>query len=182
MVAISSVLLVGCLFGFFWLNEIVQTMGIFGVSTVGDDIILATLNNFQIAVSMSALRVLLAGGSVFFQFIIIVRVMSDRIFDSLRVLIRPLIMLVPISVFVLSAFRTFEPIIRSLLPPELGGENPDYIASVANSETLARSVLITFGAMLFYLVLSAIMGDNSSAEIRNLRAELRRCRERQRQG
>ena len=183
MVAISAVMLIGFLTGFFWLDDFTRLLGALGIASVaGDDLVIATLRGFQISVSISSLRVFLAAGSVFFEFIIIIQAMFDRILDSLKALIRPLIMLVPISAFLVSAYDTFEPVVRSLLPVEFGGANPDYIATAASNDTLARSVLFTFGAMLLYLLLSSVIGGGSVAEVRALRAELRRCRERLRQG
>ncbi len=183
MAAISAVMLVLFLTGFFWLDEFIQLTNVLGLASVaGDDLVIGSVAGFQISMSISSLRMFLAAAAVFFEFIIIIDVMFDRILDSLRALIRPLVMLVPISAFVFSAYRTFEPIIRSILPPELGGANPEYLSTAASNETLAQNLLLTFGAMLLYLLLSAIFGSSSSAEVKALRAELKKCRDRQRQG
>lgn len=181
VVALSAVLLICFLTGFFWLNDFAQLLGILGIASVsGNDLVIASLGGFQISMSLTSLRVFLAAGAVFFEFIIIIQAMFDRVLDSLRALIRPLVMLVPIYIFVSNAYETFEPVVRSLLPPELGGANPNYIAAAASNETLANNVFITFLAMLLYLFLSSILGGGTAAEVRNLRAELKKCQDKQR--
>ena len=175
-------MLIGFLGAFFGLEYIINILEQFGISTANDYIVLTAIGNIQISVSIAALRVFLAAGAVFFEFVIIIQAMSDRIFDTLKALIRPLIMIIPISVFFSAVYKTFEPVIRSLLPLEFGGTNPNYIATAADNGILVRNVLITFGAMLLYILFNTILGGGTSAEVKTLQAELKRCRDRLRRG
>lgn len=176
----AFILLIGFLAGFYGLDYVLQALQGLGLASVsGDSVALAQVAGMQISLSLSALRVFLAAGAVFTQFVIVLS-MFDTVLDALKLIIRPLLMLVPIIVFLFTAYNTFEPIVRSLLPAEVGGADSAYIANLADNE-LPRTLLYMFGAIIFFWLMSGVLYSRSAAaEVERLRAELRRCQERQR--
>jgi hypothetical protein len=99
----------------------------------------------------------------------------DRVLDTIRALIRPLAVLVPLGAFLVSAYETFAPIIRILLPAPLGSGTPNEIAAAVSTETLKMNVLLTFGFMVVYLITTYFLKEDSK-EIKALRAEIAKLR------
>ncbi len=178
MVTLFALLLVIFLIAFFGLDQFTQLLGI---AVANDNIPIATINNVQIMLSRSELRVFLGGGIVFFEFAIIMLSMFDRVLDSLKAVVKPITVLVPLIGFVYSVYQTFSPVVKSLLPTEIGGAEPGYIATAAQDETLGLNVLLTFGMMLLYLAITRIVGGDSP-EVKALKAENARLKKELRRG
>lgn len=126
----------------------------------------------------AGVQVFLGLGIAISMFAVILFSMLDRIFDTIRDTIKPLARLVPLIAFVASAYRTFWPIIVSLLPQELvgaAGDNPDFIIQTVESGAFTRGVLLTLGTMLLFLLTNRALG-RESAELKALRAELAKQR------
>ncbi len=178
-VALSFLFLIIFLAAFFGLDQFVQGLQAAGLATVsGDNLILATVGNFQISVSLSAIQTFLAAGAVFFEFVIILS-LFDNVLNALKTVVRPLLLLLPLVIFLYSAYVTFLPVVRSLLPPALGGADPTYLAQAATND-LPRNLLITFGALVFFLLMSSLLTGSSTSEANRLRSELKKCRDQQR--
>jgi len=163
------------LIAFFRFDELAP---ILGIAATGDEVVIANFLGQQIVLSLSALRAFLGGGIIFFEIMIVVLSVSNRILDTIRSAIRPIVTLLPLAAFLYSAYTTFDPIVRRLLPPPIGGESLD-IAATVNSPAFSDNVLLTFGTMMLYLIVAWILGrGDSQAEIKALRAEVKKLRQR----
>ena len=171
MIALFVLLLIVFFATFFGFDTLAHSMGAAG----GDVVQIATVQDFQISLSLPALRAFLGGGIVFFEFIIIVFSVLDRVLDTIRALIRPLAVLVPLGAFLVSAYKTFEPIIRILLPAPVGAGNPDEIAAAVNAPAFNTNVLLTFGTMVVYLITTYFLKEEGK-EVKALRAEIAKLR------
>jgi hypothetical protein len=171
VIALFVLLLIVFFAAFFGFDMIAQS---FGAASTGD-VQIATVQGFQISLSLPALRALLGGGIIFCEFVIIVFSVLDRILETIRALIRPVAVLLPLSGFVLSAYKTFEPIIRVLLPAPFGQGNPTEIATAVNAPAFNLNVLLTFGMMVVYLITTYFLREESR-EVRALRAEIAKLR------
>jgi hypothetical protein len=141
----------------------------------GGDIYVATVQNSDVFMSGSGVRVLLVLGIVFCEFVIIFASLFDGILDTFKLILKPLLTMVPLGTFLYSTYRTFEPILFNLLP--VGGGSGDLIkiAEVVNKPEFDNRVLTTIGAMLFYIVMTKVLGGDS-AEVKSLKAELKKLR------
>lgn len=186
MVALFVLLLVIFLTAFFQFDNLINALnqGLLGpLQAFG-----ITANNEVIRVAFfeipaPTLRAMLGGGAVFFELMIILLTVFDRILDTVKLVVRPLVTLVPLSAFIYFVYQTFYPIIMDLLPPQAGGSgNPANIASAISTGDFRNSILLTFGFMLLYLIVANILEGRSNREIETLRAELKKCRSRLRNG
>ena len=78
----------------------------------------------------------------------------------------------------MALYKTFAPIVESLLPQAVvgaAGDNPAYIAQAAQDGSLTRGILITLGTMLLFLLAYRALTAESE-EVRALKAELARTR------
>ncbi len=112
---------------------------------------------YQPVLSMASLRVLLGGGIVMLQFIVIVLAVAGRALDVIRVFIRPIAVLIPLVMFVSSAYQTFSLVAKSTLPTEITGASTDFAATVNQAE-FSQSVLWTFGTMMLFLLFTQLFG------------------------
>jgi hypothetical protein len=173
VVALFALLLIIFLAAFFGLDLLTGP-------GAGGDIYIATVQNNDVFLSSSGIRVFLVGGILFFEFVIIVASLFDRMLNTIRVIIRPLITLIPLSAFLYSAYQTFYPIIKSLVPID-GEADPGQIAEIVNNSGFNSDVLQTIGTMLLYLIVAKVIGRGmvDADEVRAMRAELRRYRKNQ---
>jgi len=172
--ALSAILLIIFLIAFVSLDQILPLLNALGIASTADAINLPNIAGLHLSISKAGLRVLLGGGAVFFQFIIIITSMLDRIMDTLKAVVRPITILVPLIAFLFSAYQTLEPVIKSLLPTEITGASVDFAATVNQTE-FSRNVILTFGTMVLYLLFSRIFRPESD-EVKSLRAEIRRLK------
>lgn len=176
MGALSALLLIIFLAAFFWLDQFTQILVGLNIASVADNhIILGTFSGFQVAVSQPGLRAFLGIGAVFFEFLIIVMSMFDRVLDTIKVIIKPLTVVVPLIAFVYSAYQTFEPVVRTLLPTEISGASTNDLVSIVSSSDFNQKVLITFAFMVLYLIFSRLFVTDN-AELKALRAENQRLK------
>lgn len=175
VVALSAVFLVVFLAAFFWLDQFTQILvGLQVANIAGDDLVLGAIRGFQISVSMTGLRVFLGGGAVFFEFLIIIMSLLDHVMDTIKALIRPLTVVVPLIAFLYSAYQTFDPIVRSLLPTEISGASTNLV-EIVSQQQFNQKVLLTFATMLLFLLFSRLF-ISESAQIRALKAENQRLK------
>ena len=141
----------------------------------------ATGTQIQVAgVSLQSpqIQVFLASGIAFLQFAIVLFSVLDRVADTIKLIIRPIAVLLPLSAFLMALYKTFAPIVESLLPQAVvgaAGDNPAYIAQAAQDGSLTRGILITLGTMLLFLLAYRALTAESE-EVRALKAELARTR------
>ena len=141
----------------------------------------ATGIDIQIAglsLQSAQVQVFLASGIAFLQFAIVIFAVLDRIADTIKLIIKPVAVLLPLIAFLFTMYRTFAPILASFLPAEVagaaGGGSAD-ITQVVSSQDFATGILITLGTMLlFLLAYRALIAE--SEEVRSLKAELARTR------
>jgi hypothetical protein len=171
VIALFVLLLIVFFAAFFGFDKLIPVVGVVSENHVQ----IATIQDFQISLNLPALRAFLGGGIVFFEFIIIVFSVFDRVLDTIRALIRPLAVLVPLGAFLVSAYKTFEPIIRILLPAPLGTGSPNEIEAAVSGETFNANVLLTFGFMVVYLITTFFLKEESK-EVKALRAEIAKLR------
>lgn len=177
MVPLSALLLIIFLAAFFWLDQFTQILAGLQIANIaGDDIVLGAIRGFQVSISKAGLRAFLGAGAVFFEFLIIVLSLLDRVMDTIKALVRPLTVIVPLAGFLYSAYQTFEPIVRSLLPTEISGASTNLVEIVSQPQFNQR-VLITFALMVLYLLFSRLFAADN-AEVRALRAENQRLKKR----
>jgi hypothetical protein len=145
-------------------------------ATASQDLYIATVQDNQVFMSGDGARVVLVLGIIFCEFVIIFLSVFDRILDTIKMLIRPILTTVPLATFLYSTYQTFVPIIRNLIPVQ--GGDPIKIADVVRDPAFDSRVLITIGAMLFYLAIAKVFGG-SDAELKKLRAENQRLKKKQ---
>jgi hypothetical protein len=177
VVAFFVLLLIIFFATFFGLDHITQAAGL---STVNNDILLTTIRDQQILLSKAGVRTFLGGGIVFFELIIIILSVFDRIMDTIKATVRPVAVLVPLVAFLYSVYQTFRPVILSLLPAEVGGGDVTYIAQVVNDPAFNQNVLSTFALMVLFLVFAGILGGDD-AEVKRLKAEVQRLKKAKKQ-
>ncbi len=141
----------------------------------------ATGNEIQVAgVSLQSpqVQVMLASGIAFLQFAIVIFSVLDRIADAIKLMIKPIAVLLPLLAFLAAMYRTFAPIFASFLPQavtETVGISSVNIAQWVTSRDFATGILITFGTMLLFLLAYRALTAESD-EVRALKAELARTR------
>ena len=132
-------------------------------------------------------QVFLAIGIVFLEFVIIFVSLLDRIGETIKAVLKPLLSLLPLGFFVSAVQKTFTPIFLSVLPDNLalqfGGvsiaadagmaQNENYIAAAVADGSFATNVLLTVVTMLFFAVISyfTVKPRDFSGEVKRLRAE-----------
>lgn len=167
VVALFVLLLLIFYAAFFGLDQVTQALGI---ASNNSDILLTTVGNYQVSLSRAAVRIFLGGGIVVFQLLIIVMSVFDRIMDTIKATVRPVATLVPLVAFLFSVYNTFRPIIENFL-----GGDIESIAQSVNDPSFTQQMLVTFGLMVLFLVVAAILGGES-AEMKRMRSELQRLK------
>ncbi len=118
---------------------------------------------YQPVLSMAALQVLLGGGIVLLEFIVIMMSVAGRVLEVIKVFIKPIAVLVPLVMCVFSAYQTFSFVAKSTLPTEITGASTDFAATVNQAE-FGQSVLWTFGTMMLFLLFSQLFGTKPKAK------------------
>ena len=94
--------------------------------------------------------------------------MLFHIADTIRDVIKPLARLIPLGLFVLAIYRTFEPIFTA--------EDPvAYLTEAASNGTLTRAILFSLGSMLLFVLANRALGGDT-LRIKSLEAELAKLR------
>jgi hypothetical protein len=113
-------------------------------------------------------RAFLGIGIIICEFIIILFSMLYGIADTIRDVIKPLARLIPLGLFVLAIYRTFEPIFTA--------EDPvAYLTTAASDGTLTRAILFSLGSMLLFVLANRALGGET-LRIKSLEAELAKLR------
>ncbi len=116
----------------------------------------------------------------------------DRIGETIKAVLKPLLSLVPLVGFISAVKETFTPIFLSVLPDnlalEFGGatitadagiaQNENYLAAAVADGSFTTNVLLTVGTMLLFALTSHLMirPAGSSEEVKKLRADNDRLR------
>ena len=163
MVGIFVILLLACL-------AIFYIPGLYAGST-GTEIQIA-----GVSMQSAQIQVLAASGIAFFQFAIVIFSVLDRIADTIKLIIKPIAVLLPLVAFLFTSYKTFSPILATFLPGDLfGTQTTADLATVVSSQQFATGILITLGTMLLFL-LSYKALTAESQEIKALKSELARTR------
>jgi len=121
-------------------------------------------------------------GIVLVEFLIFFFTFLDRIGDTIKAVLKPLVSLLPLLAFVASVQRTFMPFFLSILPDDmaarLGGaagvpQDESYIATAVTDGSFTINVLLTVVTMLLFALISYAMANSTGnlAEVRRLREE-----------
>jgi hypothetical protein len=165
MVGLIILLLIGFLIGYFGPELYAQLTGV-------------DMQIMGVSFRSTEIRVLLGLGTVFLEFALVLFTMIDRISDTIRETIKPLIRLVPLIAFVATAWNTFVPFFAPLLPQEIAGAaaaNQIDIATAVENGSFGKSILLMLGTMLLFVIANRALSAESS-EVRALRAELSKYR------
>ena len=113
-------------------------------------------------------RAFLGIGIIICEFVIILFSMLYGIADTIRDVIKPLARLIPLGLFVLAIYRTFEPIFTA--------EDPvAYLTEAAANGTLTRAILFSLGSMLLFVLANRALGGET-LRVKSLEAELAKLR------
>jgi hypothetical protein len=133
----------------------------------------------QIGISTTQVQILLGVGILFCQFGIIIFSMLDRISDTVKAIIKPLVRLVPLSAFLTAIWQTYSPVMFSLLPggvaQAFGAARVDnYMAQAVSDGSFSTGVLWTLGTMLLFMVTTRALGQpRDSEQVKYLRAQVK---------
>jgi hypothetical protein len=169
MAKIFVFLLVLFLIAFFGLYFMNQVMGPVDLQIMGVTVMQLDYN---------ILSVVMALGIAASQIAIISFALIDRMFDTIRDVVRISVRLGSLVAFGGTAYQTFWPLIQSFLPQEIVGAqggNPAAAIAIAQSQEFVTGLLLTLGLMLVYLVANRGLRSDS-AQVRALQAELARRR------
>jgi len=152
----------------------------------------ADLQVFGVSVFGVGFQVFFALAIVFLEFLIFFFSMLDKIGDTIKAVLKPLLSLVPLALFVSSVQDVFAPIFLTVLPhpvvvqfagariaAEAGvAQNQSYIAQAVQNGSFAESVWKSVAFMLLFAVISRTFTAprDFSAELRRLREENARLR------
>ena len=133
----------------------------------------------QVPPASDMVQVVLASGIAFFQFVIVIFALLDRIADTFKLIIRPFAVLLPLVAFLASMWQTFGPIFAGLMPQRVveatGVDASVSMTAWVNNPQFIAGIAITLGAMfLFLLTYKALTAE--SHEVRALKAELARTK------
>lgn len=171
MVIIFSLLLLIFLAAFFGLESFaVNIMEASDVRILGYSILTPEFRGF------------LGIGAIFCEVVIISLALLDRIGETIMAAIKPIARLIPLGVFIGSAWKTLSPIVLNLLPPNVAAatgfvQDPAYISTAVTTGGLADGILLTLGTMLLFAITTyALDKRQESTQIRNLKREVERLR------
>jgi hypothetical protein len=131
-------------------------------------------------------RFFLGFAIIFCEFAIILFAMLDRIGDTIKEIIKPMVRLLPLGAFMTTIYHTFSPLAFSLLPPwvaEMFGEPRMSVNSAMESSINNTSILLTIATMfLFLLATKALSEPRETAEVKALKAQIARYKKELRRG
>lgn len=149
--------------------EYVEEISILGVPLIGT----AT----SVGIARDTLKAIAGMGLVFCEFVVILLSMLDRIGDTLRDVVKPLIRLVPFGLFITSIWEAFSPIAFNLLPANVAesvgvARTGASIAETVQTGNFTESILLSLAMMLLFVIATYALGvQKESVEIKQLRAE-----------
>ncbi len=149
-------------------------LGTFDIEISQNMTLMSTLND--VGISMADVQVVLGIGILFCQVAIILFAMLDRIGFAVRAVIVPLLRLVPLIAFLTSIWKTYSPILFSLLPDRVaevfGAAKVDnYMAQAVSDGTFMRGVIITLFTMLLFVLFTYALRPGDSPQVKQLKAE-----------
>jgi hypothetical protein len=140
----------------------------------------------QTGIPVGTIKNLLGIGVLFSEFVVILFTMLDRIGDTLKETIKPVVRLIPFGVFLAAAWDIFAPIILALLPSAVATafNSPQMaITDAVNRDSFTPSLLLSLGAMVLFIIGNYALGrPKDSAEVQALRAENARLKKELRRG
>lgn len=137
----------------------------------------------QAGVSLDTIQILLGIGILICQIAIILFSMLDWIGYAIKAVIVPLLRLVPLIAFLTTVWKTYAPIIFSLLPERFAevfgvSTGEDYMAQAVSDGSFARGVIITLFTMILFVVVSFALRPGDTAQIKALKTENARLKRR----
>jgi hypothetical protein len=156
------------------------------VRILGSNPFFASVNQ-QTGIPLETIKNLMGIGVLFCEFVIILFTMLDRIGDTLRESIKPLVRLFPFGLFIITAWNIFSPIILALLPTAMvaavTSEPQMELAQAISNASSTPKLLLSLGAMFLFMLTNYALGRvPENPEIRNLRAENARLKKELRRG
>lgn len=134
----------------------------------------------QTGIPLETIKNLMGIGVLFCEFVIILFSMLDRIGDTLRESIKPLVRLFPFGLFIITAWNIFSPIILALLPVGVAtamNEPQMELAQAISSASSTPKLLLSLGAMFLFMLTNYALGRSpENPEVRALRAENEKLR------
>jgi hypothetical protein len=138
----------------------------------------------EAGVSMFEIQTWLGVGVLFCLFVIVIFSMLDPIGDTIKSLIKPLIKLIPLFAFLTALWKTYSPVIFSVLPAGVAeafgtAKTDNYVAQSVSDGTFLTGVLATLGTMLLFVIATYALrrtGPDNEQIIKELRAQNERLR------
>jgi len=138
----------------------------------------ADIQILGVSVLSDGFRAVLAMGIVFCELAVIAFYMLDRVSDAIRDIIKPLIRLIPLSLFVTTSYNTLSPIVFSLLPATVSNafgvtQSFQFTAAVHNS-SFSEGILTTVATMILFLITTTALSDRKeSVRVKQLEAQVK---------
>ena len=140
----------------------------------------------ETGIPLNTIKNLLGIGVLFSEFVVILFTMLDRIGDTLKETIKPVVRLIPFGVFLAAAWNIFAPIVLALLPSNIAAAfNSPQVAltDAVNRDSFTPTLLLSLGAMLLFIIGNYALGrPPESPEVRALRAENAKLKKELRRG
>ncbi len=167
----------GRLFAFLLIVCLILFFGITYMSTTGQALSVMG-NTIQVPIP-EQFQVLFASGIAFFQFVIVIFTLLDRIADTFKLIVRPFAVLLPLVAFLAAMWRTFAPIFAGFMPQAMveatGVDASVSMAAWVNDPVFRIGIAFTLVFMfLFLLTYKALTAE--SHEVKVLKAELARTK------
>jgi len=172
MGAVFGFLLIMFLIAFFGMESyIVNYMGKADVRIMG------------VSLLSNGVQAFLGIAILFCQFAIILFSMLDRVGETIRDIIKPLIRIIPLWAFISVSYSTFSPLFFSLFPPNVAMAMgvPTYenfsFAQAVNQQTFSEGILVmSFTMLLFVIATAALRDKRDTARVKQLEAQIRRLK------
>ncbi|MDM8521236.1 hypothetical protein QUF64_14415 [Anaerolineales bacterium HSG6] len=104
----------------------------------------------------------------------------DRVGDTVRDVIKPVVRLFPLVAFLSVSYNTFAPIIFSVMPnsmAQVAGEPQVSLAEAVNGPAFSEGILLTLATMMLFLIASSVLNDNrESNRVRQLETQIKRLK------
>jgi hypothetical protein len=174
---------------FLFVLLLVFVAGFFGLDGIAQNVMQASdVKILGFSLLTDGFRVFLGIGILILQFAIIIFSMLDRIGDTIREIIKATVRIVPFVLFLSSTWKTFSPILATLLPPSVNNtlgmaSTNASVAQIVNSDSFSLGVILTLVTMFLFIVTTyALSGPRESPQVKALKAELARARKELRRG
>ncbi len=167
----------------FSLLLIIFLAGFFGLEPFATNVLQASdVRILGYSILSPEFQVFLGIGAVFCEAVIIFMGMLDHIGETIRTAIKPIARLVPLVVFIGSAWETLSPIVLNILPPNAAAtigyvQSPAYMTTAVRTGQLADGILWTLGTMILFAITTYALGRRQDTDqVQSLKREVERLR------